>query len=207
MELAANGLPACFKRLAGSAEQPGPSSSSAAQPAAAASDLMSPVASPPVMCWICGGGFTHNGAYLQHCTNAHGGYAEYRKRLLWRAQQDGLKPLSPRVSQHLLRSATSHLTCSEPASFTLHWDHPEAFSAAQRRCEVACAVRARAYWLENRCPENLRQKATAHGPFSQLYHTQCGRSSLLTCGAFCAVATAPWSTKTFRVCATRTDDR
>ena len=52
VELAANRLPACFSELADSAEQPVLSSSSAAQPAAAASDLMLPVASPPVMCWI-----------------------------------------------------------------------------------------------------------------------------------------------------------
>ena len=120
VELAASRLPAYFSRLADSAEQPVPSSSSAAyQPAAAASDLMLPVASPPVMCWICGEGFTHNGAFYQHCTDAHGGYAEYRKRLLWRAQQDGFKPLLPWVKRHILQSATFHLTFSVPGSLSL----------------------------------------------------------------------------------------
>ena len=51
VELAANRLPAYLTRLADSAAQPvsSASSSSAAQPAAT-SDLMLPVASPPVMC-------------------------------------------------------------------------------------------------------------------------------------------------------------
>ena len=146
VELAANGLPAYFSRLAGSAEQPVPSSSSAAQPAAAASDLMLPVASPPVMCWICGGGFTHNGAFYQHCTDAHGGYAEYRKRLLWRAQQDGYKLLLPWVKRHILQSATFHLTFSVPGSVSLHWNHPEALTVATTRSEVACVICARKDW-------------------------------------------------------------
>ena len=41
-----------------------------------------PVAYPPAMCWIYGEGFTRNGAFYQHCTDAHGVYAEYRKRLV-----------------------------------------------------------------------------------------------------------------------------
>ena len=98
---------------------------------------MLPVASPPVMCWICGEGFAHNGAFRQHCSDAHGGYAEYRKRLLWRAQQDGFKPLLPWVKRHILQSATFHLTFSVPGSLSLHWDRPEAIAVAKARCEVA----------------------------------------------------------------------
>ena len=98
---------------------------------------MLPVPSPPVMFWICGEGFTHNGAFFQHCSGAHGGYAEYRKRLLWRAQHDGFKPLLPWVKRHILQSATFHLTFSVPGSFSYHWNHPEAIATARTRCEVA----------------------------------------------------------------------
>ena len=124
VELAANRLPAYFTRLADSAAQhvSSSASSTAAQPAEAA-DLMLPVASPPVMCWICGEGFTHNGAFFQHCSDAHGGYAEYRKRLLWRAQQDGFKPLLPWVKRHILQSATFHLTFSVPGSCSVSYTH------------------------------------------------------------------------------------
>ncbi len=120
--LAANRLPAYFSRLADSAAEPVSLSSSAAHPAVA-SDSMVPVAAPPVMCWICGEGFTHNGAFFQNCS-AHGGSAEYRKRLLWRSQQDGFEPLLPKVKRHLLQSATFHLTFSVPGSFSLHLEPP-----------------------------------------------------------------------------------
>jgi hypothetical protein len=183
VELAANRLPAYFTRLADSAAQPVPSasSSSAAQPAVAP-DLMLPVASPPVMCWICGEGFTHNGAFFQHCSDAHGGYAEYRKRLLWRAQQDGFKPLLPWVKRHILQSATFHLTFSVPGSCSLHWNHPEAIAVARARCEVACVVCARKDWLENRYRVYLWREATDKRTLSELRHTDSGTSTFLTCG-------------------------
>ncbi len=98
-------------------------------------------------------GFTHNGAFFQHCSDAHGAYAEYRKRLLWRAQHDGFKPLLPWVKRHILRSATFHLTLSVPGSFSFHWNHPEAIATARTRCEVACVVCARKDWLENLFPQ------------------------------------------------------
>ena len=48
-ELAANRMPAYWTRLQGSAEQ-------------SVDDLRLPIATPPVMCWICGEGFVYNGA-------------------------------------------------------------------------------------------------------------------------------------------------
>ena len=137
VELAANRMPAYWTRLQDSAERP-------------VDDLSLPVASPPVMCWICGEGFLHNGALFKHCSEAHGDYAEYRKRLFWRAQKDGFKPLLPWVKRHMLESATFHLTYSVPASFSLKWVHPEAFLVAKERSEVACVVCARKDWLESR---------------------------------------------------------
>ena len=134
------------------------------------------------MCWICGEGFTHNGTFFQHCKAAHGGYAEYRKRLLWRAQQDGFKPLLPWVKRHILQSATFHLTFSVPGSFSLHWNHPEAIATARKRCEVACVVCARRDWLENRFCVYLWREATDTRTLSELRHTSSGESSLLTCG-------------------------
>jgi hypothetical protein len=106
VELTANCMPAYWRRMQNSAEPP-------------VDDLCLPVASPPVMCWICGEGFLHNGALFKHCGQAHGDYAEYRKRLFWRAQKDGFKPLLPWVKRHMLESATFHLTYSIPGSFSL----------------------------------------------------------------------------------------
>jgi len=112
------------------------------------------VASPPVMCWICGEGFLHNGALQKHCCAQHGDYAEYRKRLFWRAQKDGFKLLLPWVKRHILEAATFHLTYSVPGSFSLKLSHPEAFLIAKERSEVACVVCARKDWLESRFTGN-----------------------------------------------------
>ena len=51
------------------------------KPAPKSSDLMLPVASPPVMCCICGEGFTHAKALVRNCKERHGDYAEYRQLL------------------------------------------------------------------------------------------------------------------------------
>ena len=125
---------------------------------------------------------THNAAFYQHSTDAHGGYAEYRKRLLWRAQEDGFKPLLPWVKRHMLQSATFHLTFSVLGSLSLHWNHPEALAVATTRCEVACVICARKDWLDNRFPVYLWREATDKRTLTELQHTPSGTSSFLTCG-------------------------
>jgi len=169
VELTANGMPAYWRRLQDSAARPSDDSSLA-------------VASPPVMCWICGEGFLYNGALLKHCCEAHGDYAEYRKRLFWRVQKDGFKPLLPWVKRHILESATFHLTYSVPGSFSLKWNHPEAFRVAKERSEVACVVCARKDWLESRFTVYLWRKADGASSYSELQHTDSGTSQLLTNG-------------------------
>ena len=169
VELAANRMPAYWTRLQDSAAQP-------------ADDLFLPVASPPVMCWICGEGFLHNGALFKHCMECHGDYAEYRKRLFWRAQKDGFKPLLPWVKRHMLANASFHATYSVPGSFSLKWNHPEAFRVAKERCEVACVVCARKDWLESRFSVYLWREATGSTSYSELRHNDSGNSQLLTHG-------------------------
>ena len=41
------------------------------------------VATPPLLCWLCGAGFLSRQALYRHTRAAHGGYAEYRKHLFW----------------------------------------------------------------------------------------------------------------------------
>ena len=132
------------------------------------------------MCWICGEGFLHNGALFKHCCEAHGDVAEYRKRLFWRVQKDGFKPLLPWVKRHMLESATFHLTYSIPGSFSLKWNHPEAFQVAKERCEVACVVCARKDWLESRFTVYLWRTADGSSSLTELRHVESGMSELLT---------------------------
>ena len=104
----------------------------------------------PMMCWICGEGFLHNGALFKHCCAQHCDYAKYRKQLFRRAPEDGFKPLLPWVKRHMLEAATFHLTYTVPSSLCLKMSHPESCSLAKERSEVSCAVRAGKDWLESR---------------------------------------------------------
>ena len=180
VELATNRLPAYWARMRDEAAAP----NDADQPASAArpDDSMIAIATPPVMCGTCGEGFTHLRAFFEHCTKKHGDYAEYRKRLFWRTQKDGFKPLLPWVKRHILQSATFHLTYSIPGSFSLKWSHPDPFNAAMVRSEVACVVCARKDWLENRFRVYLWRQATGSKSYAELRHNDSGDSQLLTRG-------------------------
>ena len=98
------------------------------------------------------------------------------------ASNIGFKPLLPWVKRHILESATFHLTYSVPGSFSLKWSHPEAFTVAQERSEVACVVCARKDWLESRFKVHLWQTADGSSTVSELQHADCGTSRLLTYG-------------------------
>ena len=146
------------------------SSDGAEQPAPKSTDLMLPVASPPVMCWLCGEGFTHAKALVTHCEERHGDYAEYRKRLLWQAQQEGLTPLLPYVKRHLVQAASFFLAYSVPSTMCLGWRHPDSLTIARPRCEVSCVVCARKDWLENRFPVHLWKEADDSKPAGEIIH-------------------------------------
>ena len=103
------------------------------------------------------------------------------------ASNTGFKPLLPWVKRHILESATFHLTYSVPGSFSLRWSHPDVFTVAQERSEVACVVCARKDWLESRFKVHLWQTADGSSTYSELLHADCGTSRLLTYGGkhFC----------------------
>ena len=69
VELAANWMHAYWVRILDSVDQTAVGFSLA-------------VPSPPVMCWICGEGFLHNGTLFNHCCAQHSDCAAYRKTFL-----------------------------------------------------------------------------------------------------------------------------
>ena len=139
------------------------------------------VASPPVVCAICGEGFLNNNDHRKHCDTSHGDLAEYRKRLFWRAQRDGFMPMLPWVKRHILQAATFHLAYSVPGTCNLKWSHPDSFRAALPRREVACVVCARRDWLENRYQAFLWREANGTARLEDLQHSACGNEEVLTC--------------------------
>ena len=62
------------------------------------------IASPPVVCELCHKGFIGRDTLAAHCNQAHGNWAEYRKRLFFMAWQAGLRPLLPWVKRSMLHS-------------------------------------------------------------------------------------------------------
>ena len=56
----------------------------------AADPLKCPIASPPVICWLCGAGFLGKLSLLKHIRQHHVDWAEYRKRLFFQCQAAGI---------------------------------------------------------------------------------------------------------------------
>ena len=154
-------MPAYWRRLQRLSEQP------ASEDDAAVLNRLA-VASPPVMCWICGEGFLSNGCLKEHCEKHHGDYAEYRKRLFWRAQRDGFMPMLPWVKRHILQAATFHLAYYVPGTRNMKWSHPDSTVAATPRAEVACVVCARRDWIEQRFRVHLWRESDGSTRLSEL---------------------------------------
>ena len=127
--LAANRMPAYWRRLEGNLEQP-----ACEDDTSVLNSLV--VATPPVMCFTSGEGFLNNLGLKKHCKRHHGDYAEYRKRLFWRAQKDGFQPMLPWVKRYILQAATFHLAYSVPGTRNMKWSHPNSFVAAMPRAEL-----------------------------------------------------------------------
>jgi len=105
------------------------------------------IASPPVVCELCHKGFIGRDALAAHCNQAHGNWAEYRKRLFFMAWQAGLRPLLPWVKRSMLHSHAFFSRYSVPCCLN---DWSRRVSAAQPRRQQACAICAIRDWLERR---------------------------------------------------------
>ena len=74
------------------------------------------MATPPVLCWLCGAGFLSWQALYRHTRSAHGDWAEYRKHLFWLAQKLGFLPLLPWQKRHMLANFSFFQCFSIPES-------------------------------------------------------------------------------------------
>ena len=109
-----------------------------------------PIATPPVLCWVCGAGFLSWEALYRHCRSAHGDWAECRKHLFWLAAKRGFLPLLPCQKRHMLANFSFFQCYSIPESGGIEWTEKKSIQSAVPRQEVGCAICARKDWLENR---------------------------------------------------------
>ena len=79
------------------------------------------IATPPVLCWLCGAGFSSKNALYRHARAAHGDYAEYRKHLFWQAQERGFLPLLPWQKRHMLMNFSFFECFSIPGRGATGW--------------------------------------------------------------------------------------
>ena len=113
------------------------------------------VATPPVLCWLCGAGFLSQEAFYRHTRETHGDYAEYRKHLFWLAQKLGFLPLLPWQKRHMLANLSFFQCFSIPGTGAMEWSEDHSLNTAKQRQEVGCAICARKDWIEYRYPVYL----------------------------------------------------
>ena len=102
----------------------------------------------PIVCQLCHTGFLHTCALNQHCKTTHGGYAEYRKQVLWKFQQAGPRELQPWVKRSALQNYSFFEQFSVPGSACNDWTSRTPFAVPRQ--EVACVICCVKDWIENR---------------------------------------------------------
>ena len=109
-----------------------------------------PIATPPVLCWLCGAGFLSWQGLYRHALAKHGDYAEYRKHLFWLAQKQGFQPMLPWQKRHMLANLSFFQCFSIPESGAIEWTEGHSIQTVVQRQEVGCAICARKDWMEHR---------------------------------------------------------
>ena len=101
-----------------------------------------PTLQAPRVCQLCGAQFLDLLALSRHAEEAHGGWAEMRKRIFWEAEQLEALPLSFKRKRNMIANYDAAFRCSRPGCM----------GASEPRADVACVVCARKGWLESRFP-------------------------------------------------------
>ena len=111
------------------------------------------IASAPVTCELCHVGLAGHDILQSHCHRNHYGFAEYRKRVFFKAREAGHCESHPWVKRNMVQAFQFFRLHSVPSSFNDYM--LKAKRKAVPRREEACAVCAVRDWLENRYPVRL----------------------------------------------------
>ena len=107
-----------------------------------------PILTAPLVCMLCvpGAGFLTDVSFLQHCVACHGGWAEYRKRVLYLLEARGPHPISAQEKRLMVQNYAFFEQHSLPSAGGNVFKDTELVP----RAEAACVVCARLDWLERR---------------------------------------------------------
>ena len=118
------------------------------------------IASAPVTCELCHVGVAGHDKLKSHCQRKHCGFAEYRKRVFYKARRAGPCELQPWVKRSMVQGFQFFRLHSVPASCNDYTSKATQHAKAEPRREEACAVCAVKDWLENRYPVHLFNAGT-----------------------------------------------
>ena len=105
-----------------------------------------PILAAPWLCQLCGDEFVNRGAWRNHCSDRHGGEAEYRKRVAYLHELAPPRVVQGQEKRSMVQSFAEFQTHCVEGSETNDW-------VAGRRAprqERACCFCARVDWLERR---------------------------------------------------------
>ena len=96
------------------------------------------IASAPVVCELCHKGFSGFDTFTSHVVRVHKGWAEYRKRVFYKAREAGLQPLLPWLKRQMAQSFQFFRNLCSPGTH-IEW-MSKTHEHVEPRREEACAV-------------------------------------------------------------------
>eukprot|EP00812_Abedinium_dasypus_P007843 NODE_1_length_8589_cov_4.556480.p1 GENE.NODE_1_length_8589_cov_4.556480~~NODE_1_length_8589_cov_4.556480.p1 ORF type:complete len:2586 (+),score=446.46 NODE_1_length_8589_cov_4.556480:571-8328(+) len=105
-----------------------------------------PILLGPLPCQLCDDVFVDESSFASHQIKAHGGEAEYRKRVLYLLQQSGPRPITAQEKRVMVQNFAHFQEFSHPGAKS----NTFARTSEVPRCEAACVLCQQKDWLEQR---------------------------------------------------------
>ena len=118
------------------------------------------IVAAPVVCELCHKGFSGVDTFMHHCKREHKGFAEYRKRTIYKAREAGMQPLLPWLKRQMAQNFQFFRFFCAPGSQN-EWTSNTHKTAVPRR-EEACAVCACKDWVNKRFEVYLFKLSLIH---------------------------------------------
>ena len=103
-----------------------------------------PILLGPLPCQLCDDVFVDESSFASHQIKAHGGEAEYRKRVLYLLQQSGPRPITVQEKRVMVQNFAHFQEFSHPGAKSNTFVR----TSEVPRCEAACVLCQQKDWLE-----------------------------------------------------------